>query len=187
VHRAARRLLPALTATAVLATASACGSAGEAPVPDGPVTYDVPGAPVSVTAPAGWERSTQDGAFLVRSADAHGTPAVRPNLVVTAEATTETLEQAGADTVAYVEDLAGWEHDADGQGLTTLKDAAAYRVSGTFEADGALVAQEILLVGTTAEDGASVVHVTASYAQDDAEGATQAREALESVRVAPAG
>jgi hypothetical protein len=187
VPRTARhRLHAAVAAVAVLLGATACGSADEAPAPDGPVTYDVPGVPVSLTAPAGWERSAQDGAFVVRSTEGHGSPAVRPNVVVTA-GTATTLADAGADTVAYVEDLAGWEHDADGQGPTTLGDAPAYRVSGTFEEGGALVAQEILLVGTAPQEGASVVHLTASYAPDDADGAAQAREALDSVRLTAQG
>ncbi|MFC8924206.1 hypothetical protein [Cellulosimicrobium sp. NPDC057127] len=188
MHRpAARRLLAALTTVTVLVATTACGSPDESPAPTGPVTYDVPGAPVSITAPAGWERSTQDGAFVVRSPEAQGAPAVRPNVVVTAEATPETLEEAGADTEAYVEDLAGWAHDTDAQGVTTLGEAPAYRVSGRFEASGVSVAQEILLVGSAAADGPWVVHLTASYAPDDVEGAAQAREALASVRVAPAG
>lgn len=188
MHRAARHhLRTTLTAATVLVAASACGTSDEAPAPAGPVTYDVPSVPVSVTAPAGWERSTQDGAFFVRSPDAYGTPAVRPNVVVTAETGTQTLEEAGADTAGYVEDLVGWENDPEGQGPTTLGDAPAYRVSGTFAADGARVAQEIVLVETAADGEEWVVHLTASYAADDAEGAAEAREALASVHVTPPG
>lgn len=188
MHRAARHhLRTTLTAATVLVAASACGTSDEAPAPAGPVTYDVPSVPVSVTAPAGWERSTQDGAFFVRSPDAYGTPAVRPNVVVTAETGTQTLEEAGADTAAYVEDLVGWENDPEGQGPTTLGDAPAYRVSGTFAADGARVAQEIVLVETAADGEEWVVHLTASYAVEDAEGAAEARDALASVHVTPPG
>ncbi|WP_069386356.1 LpqN/LpqT family lipoprotein [Cellulosimicrobium cellulans] len=188
MHRAARhRVTTTLTAATVLLAASACGSSDEAPAPAGPVTYDVPSVPVSVTAPAGWERSTQNGAFFIRSADPYGTPAVRPNVVVTAEAGTGTLEEAGADTVAYLEDLVGWEDDPEGQGPTTLGDVPAYRVSGTFAAAGARVAQEIVLVEAAGEGEEWVVHLTASYAADDAEGAAEAREALASVHVTPRG
>ncbi|WP_158068953.1 LpqN/LpqT family lipoprotein [Cellulosimicrobium sp. CUA-896] len=180
------RLLTVPATAAVLAVTAACGPA-DAPAPEGPVTYDVPGVPATLTAPAGWERSTQDGAFLVRSDEAGGSPAARANVVVTAETATQSLEEAGDDTVGYVEDLAGWQQDADGQGPTTLGEAPAYRVSGTFEDEGALVAQEILLVEAPADGATWVVQITASYARDDAEGAAQAREAVESVRVGPAG
>ncbi len=183
---APRPLLPAVTTAVVLTAAAACGSAGT-PTPEGPVTYDVPGVPAAVTAPAGGARSTQDGAFLVRSEETGGTPAARPNVVVTAETGTQTLEEAGADTLAYVEDLAGWQQDPDGQGLTTVGETPAFRVSGTFEGAGAIVVQEILLVEAAADGGTSVVQLTGSYARDDAEGAEETREVLASVRVGPTG
>ena len=186
MRRTPRLLLPATALAAVLAT-SACGAGDDPQEPPSAASYQVPGVPVSVTAPAGWDRSTQDGSFVVRSPDAFGEPSFRANVVVTGEESPGTLDEAGAATAEHVESIAGWRTDAEGQGSTTLGDAPAYRVSGTFDADGVRVAQEVLLVASDAAGEPWVAYLTASHAEGDAEGAEQVRAVLESVEVAPGG
>ncbi|WP_251150154.1 hypothetical protein [Cellulosimicrobium sp. Marseille-Q4280] len=165
-----------------------CGASGEPDATASPATYAVPDVPVSVTAPAGWERLTQDGAFAVRSPDGFGDPAFQADVVVTGEAAGGPLDDAGAATAERVAAIDGWVPDAEGQGATTLGETPAYRVSGTVDVGGTPVAQEVLLVGSTAADGEPwTVYLTASHAVEDATGAEQARSVLTSVQVTPAG
>ncbi|MBM7821167.1 hypothetical protein JOE63_003644 [Cellulosimicrobium cellulans] len=173
-------------ATGMLALAGCAGPAGTGGG-DEPVTYDVPDVPVRVTAPRGWERVTRDGAFVLRAPSGSGAEDFRANVVVTGKQSASTLEQAGAATTVSVSAIPGWLLDVDGQGPTTLGELPAFRVAGTYETAGAVVAQEILAVRTGDGPDAWVVDLTASYADGDADGAAQARAVLESVQVAPAG
>lgn len=183
-----RSPLPAalLAAALALGALTACaGPADDPQAPAGPVAYDVPEIPVRLTAPAGWERLSRDGAFVLRAPA--GASTFRANVVVTGEPAAEGLDAAAADTDAAVAKIPGWTADPDGQGATTLGELPAYRLSGTYEVDGSQVAQESVAVeaGTSPEQW--VVHLTASWAVDDAEGAAQAHEVLESLELVPAG
>lgn len=176
---------PALLAATVALALGGCSGA-DADGGDGePTAYDVPDVPVRLTAPAGWERVTRDGAFVLRAPG--GSQEFRANVVVTGEKSAQTLERAGAETTVAVGAIPGWIPDVDGQGATTLGDLPAFRVAGTYDASGTVVAQEIVAVRTGDGADAWVVDLTASYAVDDAEGAAQAREILQSVELAPAG
>ena len=172
--------------TAVLVL-TGCGGPADTGGDDAPVTYDVPEVPVQVTAPPGWERVTRDGAFVLRAPSGTGPEEFRANVVVTGEQSASTLEQAGAATAAAVSAIPGWAPGVDGQGPTTLGELPAFRVAGTYETGGAVVAQEIVAVRTGDGPDAWVVDLTASYAEADADGAAQARAVLESVRLAPTG
>lgn len=176
----------ATLATAALALAG-CGGPADAGVDDAPVTYDVPEVPVRVTAPPGWERVTRDGAFALRAPSGSGSQDFRANVVVTGTQSAKTLEQAGARTAASVDAIPGWIPDADGQGTTTLGELPAFRVAGTYETAGTVVVQEILAVRTGDAPDDWVVDLTASYAEGDADAATQTRAILESVELVPAG
>lgn len=177
-------LAPVVTAALALA---GCGGATDTGGTAEPVAYHVPEVPVQVTAPPGWERVTRDGAFVLRAPSGSGSADFRANVVVTGEQSAATLEQAGAETTTAVQAIPGWVPDGDGQGATTLAELPAFRVAGTYDAAGTVVAQEILAVRTGDGPDTWVVDLTASYAADDADGAAQARAILESVQVAPAG
>ncbi|QJW35816.1 LpqN/LpqT family lipoprotein [Cellulosimicrobium protaetiae] len=176
-------------ATLVTAALALAGCAGPEDTGGGdePVAYDVPEVPVRVTAPPGWEHVTRDGSFVLRAPSGSGAQGFRANVVVTGEQSATTLEQAGADTAAAVGAIPGWSPDGDGQGMTTLAELPAFRVAGTYEAAGTVVAQEVVAVRTGDGPQAWVVDLTASYATEDADGAAQARAILESVELAPAG
>lgn len=184
---ALRSLLGASLVVAALGL-TGCAASGEPDATATPATYVVPDVPVSVTVPAGWERLTQDGAFAVRSPEGFGEPAFRADVVVTGEPSDGALEDAGADTAERVAAIDGWVTDTEGQGATTLGQTPAYRVSGTVDVGGTPVAQEVVLVGSTAADGEPwTVYLTGSHAVDDAEGAAGTRAVLESALVTPPG
>ena len=142
-----------MTVAAALAL-TGCGDAAPEPVASAE-SYQVPGVPVTLTAPAGWGRITQDGAFALRSPDAVGDPSFRANVVVTGRPSDDALDAAGAETAQHVAAVRGWVPDAEGQGPTTLGEIPAYRVSGTYDAQGVDVAQEVYLVGSPARRSTS--------------------------------
>ncbi|MCB7136893.1 DUF1795 domain-containing protein [Cellulosimicrobium marinum] len=182
----ATRAAAATALLGVLATAG-CATGTTTDDPATPEAYDVPGVPVTITVPAGWSPGTQDGTSFVRAAaEEDSSSAFRANVSVTGEPTTASLEDEAADTLDYLDGLGGWTPDAAGQGPTTVGDVPAYRLSGTVDVDGEPVAQEIVLVGSSVGDDAWVVHLTASAAVDDEEGAAQAADVLASAVVEPA-
>lgn len=184
---------PRTTSRTVLLTAAAglllagCGGPTDESSATGPVTYDVPEAPVRVTAPEGWDRLARDGAFVLRAPSDAGSSEFRANVVVTGEPSEGPLPTTGAATTAALEQIPGWIPSPGEQGTTTLADLPAYRVAGSYETADALVAQEIVAVAAGTEAEPWTVVLTASYAADDAESATAVRAVLESVQIAPAG
>ncbi|WP_286217084.1 LpqN/LpqT family lipoprotein [Paraoerskovia sediminicola] len=190
-ERGTRRRGVALTALAGVTLAlTACGAPSsdaqaDAATGDGTRTFQVPGSelPLTVTAPAGWDATTQDGVYFLRSDERYGDAGVRPSVVVTAD---DAPQGSVDDAAAAIEDyasgaLTGWvTQDA---GPTTFAGLDAAEVIGSHETEGVPLTQESTVVDTSSDGAAHQAVVTVTYGQGDTAGAESARAVAETLTV----
>ncbi|MBD5786676.1 LpqN/LpqT family lipoprotein [Cellulosimicrobium terreum] len=175
----------AVGSLALLVVLAGCTTADAAPDDTASATTaEVPGLPVTLTVPAGWVDLSRDGAFVVAAPD-EGSAVVRSNVVVTGELSAESIEDAATDTTRYAEGLDGWQPGSGAPEPVTVAGAPAVRVDGTYDADGTLVAQEIVVLETGTGSDRWVVRFTTTAAADDLDAATQVGDVLESVALTP--
>nr|WP_241744279.1 LpqN/LpqT family lipoprotein [Cellulosimicrobium arenosum] len=179
--------------TGVGAACAGCGSTGTDEPPDGASTatsaaspVQVPGVPVTVTLPPGWDDQAREGAFVLVAPAPQDPGAVRTNVVVTGEQTTEAVEEAAAESASYAESLPGWTLDDAGPQEVTVAEVPALGVVGTYEADGVRVAQEVYVLEAGTGGDRQVVRLTVTTGAGDETAAAQVREVLDGVEISAA-